>query len=67
MRQRKRLKLICSLCEGSGWLCDEHPDLPWSHDDDCEGGGIACRCNELARLPLREVFVDFDALDAGVR
>ncbi|HEX6018033.1 MAG TPA: hypothetical protein VFZ28_08020 [Burkholderiaceae bacterium] len=67
MKQRKQLRLICSLCAGSGWLCDEHPDLPWSHSDECEGGGIACRCNELARLPLREVFVDFDALDAGPR
>lgn len=68
MKQRKRqLRLICSLCAGSGWLCDEHPDLPWSHADDCDGGGIACRCNELAKLPQREVFVDFDALEAGVR
>lgn len=67
MKQRKQLKLICALCEGSGWLCDEHPTLRWSHDDDCDGGGIACRCNELATAPHREVFVDFDALDASAR
>ncbi|HSB98708.1 MAG TPA: hypothetical protein VLE45_02255 [Burkholderiaceae bacterium] len=67
MKQRKQLKLICALCAGSGWLCDEHPSLPWSHDDGCEGGGIACRCNEPATAPHREVFVDFDALDVSAR
>ena len=66
MRQ-KQLKLICPLCEGSGWLCEEHPRQPWSHHDDCDGGGIACRCNELAAVPRDEVFVEDDVSDAGVR
>jgi len=66
MKRQKQLKLICSSCAGTGWLCEEHPDLPWSHGEDCEGGGVACRCNELVEEPRREVFVDFDALDAGV-
>jgi hypothetical protein len=64
--KQKQLKLICSPCAGSGWLCDEHPMLPWSHDD-CEGGGIACRCNELAATPHNEVFVEDEALEAGLR
>ena len=67
MKQRKQLKLICPRCEGSGWLCEEHPTLPWSHDDECEGGGFACRCNDLAATPHREVFVEDEALEAGVR
>ena len=66
MKQRQ-LKLICALCAGSGWLCDEHPSLPWSHDDRCDGGGIACRCNELAATPHRAVFVESDAFDSGSR
>jgi hypothetical protein len=66
MKQRQ-LKLICALCAGSGWLCDEHPSLPWSHDDRCDGGGIACRCNELAATPHRVVFVESDAFDSGSR
>jgi len=65
MKQQKQLKLICSLCQGSGWLCEEHPGLPWNHDDECDGGGVACRCNEMAAAPHNEVFVDDDALDAA--
>ena len=24
-----------------GWICEEHPDLPWPHDD-CAGPGMQC-------------------------
>ncbi len=24
-----------------GWICEEHPDRPWPHDD-CAGPGIRC-------------------------
>jgi hypothetical protein len=24
-----------------GWICEEHPDLPWPHDD-CAGQGMQC-------------------------
>ena len=64
--KQKQLKLICPLCDGSGWLCDEHPTLPWSHDEDCEGGGVACRCNELAAAPHSDVFVEDEAPSAGL-
>jgi len=67
MNQYPQPKLMCLLCAGSGWLCEEHLTLPWSHDDECDGGGIACRCNELAVAPHDEVFVEDDALDADVR
>jgi hypothetical protein len=59
----KQLKLICAKCRGSGWLCDEHPLLPWEHDH-CDGAGIACACNALAVAPPHaDVFVDLDELN----
>jgi len=60
----KQLKLICPDCLGSGWLCDEHPTLPWDHGD-CDGAGIVCRCNAAAVAPHRVVFVDYDVRDDG--
>jgi hypothetical protein len=62
----KQLKLICPTCRGSGWLCDEHPTLPWDHDD-CDGAGFACNCNAFAVVPHKEVFVEYDSLDEGAR
>lgn len=53
------LKVMCSTCRGSGWLCDEHPTLPWEHED-CDGVGVACRCNALAAVPHTDVFVEYD-------
>jgi hypothetical protein len=64
---KKELKLICAACRGSGWLCDEHPTMPWDHDHDCDGVGIVCGCNVHAVAPHEEVFVVYDALDEGVR
>jgi hypothetical protein len=64
---QKQLKLICPLCCGSGWLCDEHPMLPWDHDDECDGAGIVCRCNAFAVAPHNEVFVEYDMLDESAR
>ena len=64
--QKKQLKSICPDCRGSGWLCDQHPALPWDHDD-CDGAGIVCRCNEFAVAHHNVVFVEYDALDEGAR
>jgi hypothetical protein len=58
----RRLEPVCILCRGSGWLCDEHPMLPWDHDD-CDGVGIVCECNAHAVLPHADVFVEFDRHD----
>lgn len=58
----RKLEPICQLCQGSGWLCDEHPTLPWDHDG-CEGAGIVCSCNAHVLLPQTDVFVDFDRQD----
>lgn len=49
------------LCEGTGWVCEEHPHLPFEHDDctsksgRCAGPGIPCRCNPRAEYQWQAV------------
>ena len=41
----------CSVCDGTGWVCENHPDRPWRGPspgaDGCEcGAGMPCEhCN----------------------
>ena len=38
----------CAICEGTGWVCENHPATPWEGPDacDCGGAGMPCRiCN----------------------
>ncbi|MFO1220006.1 MAG: hypothetical protein U1E89_16690 [Burkholderiaceae bacterium] len=60
----RKLAPVCRLCRGSGWLCEVHPAQPWDHDDDCDGAGVACSCNEHALMPHADVFVDHDRPDS---
>ena len=50
MRWKEEL-MYCNLCrEGEGWICEQHPDKHWPHDnDDCGGPGMPCSngCNAL--------------------
>ena len=34
------MRLTCGKCD-NGWICEEHPDLSWPHDD-CGGPGVPC-------------------------
>jgi hypothetical protein len=38
------------VCGGEGWLCEQHPERAWPHDD-CAGPGMPCTCNPGAALP----------------
>jgi hypothetical protein len=57
--ERDKLELTCSLCDGSGWVCEEHPDQLWQgpHACTCGAAGAPCpHCNstdadEPPRLP----------------
>ena len=60
-------KLICPQCRGSGWLCDEHPGLPWDHDPQCDGAGVVGGCNATALMPHEVVYVESDVLDEAAR
>ena len=36
---------ICPVCLGERWLCQDHPDNTWPHDD-CAAPGRPCpSCN----------------------
>ena len=37
---------VCPRCQNLLWICEQHPDRPWPHDD-CHGPGDPCpRCND---------------------
>lgn len=45
----------CFLCDGTGWVCENHPEQPWggmtSTREACEcGAGAPCRCNPLSKV-----------------
>lgn len=40
-------KPTCPICLGLGWVCENHPHLPWTaeaHGCQC-GAGMPCECN----------------------
>jgi hypothetical protein len=43
--------MACKICDGTGWVCENHPRRPWSvfsrRADACACGlsGIPCFCN----------------------
>lgn len=47
----------CTICGGSNWVCEEHPDKPWDGDRRCCGApGVPCQCNPSDRNnPPREL------------
>jgi hypothetical protein len=34
--------------EAGGWVCEEHPDKPWPHDD-CPGPGMIVDAGDAGR------------------
>ncbi|MCZ6468042.1 MAG: hypothetical protein O6499_00145 [Candidatus Dadabacteria bacterium] len=39
---------ICANCDGTGWVCEDHPEVPWNDGKNCCGGaGSPCSCNPL--------------------
>ena len=36
--EREKLEHSCPLCDGTGWVCEEHQDRPWD-------GARACGCD----------------------
>jgi hypothetical protein len=45
----------CGRCrEGEGWICEQHPNKPFPHND-CNGPGMPCvnGCNALAPDPKK--------------
>ena len=39
----------CANCTGEGWVCEDHPEVPWLDGDGCcMGAGMPCSCNPLS-------------------
>lgn len=38
---------LCANCNGEGWVCEDHPEVPWG-EECCGGAGMPCSCNELS-------------------
>jgi len=37
----------CANCDGEGWVCEDHPEVPWANGKGCCGGaGMPCVCNQ---------------------
>ena len=58
---------ICPTCQDVEWVCENHPDRPWSKDkpNGCEcGAGAPCpNCNSLSESPqVGNVITDFDVV-----
>ena len=47
----------CAFCEGSGWICADHPALPFQHDN-CGAEGAPCVCNPTGAVQWREVYAE---------
>lgn len=36
----------CPKCRGIGWVCENHPEMPWDDAIGCTcGAGTPCPCN----------------------
>lgn len=35
---------ICTICDGQGWVCENHPDKPWGDGLSCPCGGAGAPC-----------------------
>ncbi len=58
----------CRTCNGEGWICEEHPNLPWPHDD-CSGPGMPCQepgCPDSMRTDPSNALFYFDRVDVSV-
>lgn len=54
---------ICPLCNGTGWVCEFHLDIPWNEGEGCGcgGAGANCICNPNGDVP--EGFLTIASVD----
>ena len=50
----------CVSCAECGWVCQDHPDSPWEHDN-CGAPGVPCACNPRGKVNWQEVYPDSDS------
>ena len=43
--------MTCPNCNGTLWVCENHPDQVAHECPYCEGAGMPCECNPEAQFP----------------
>jgi hypothetical protein len=38
------LVIVCWQCDGSGWVCESHPERPWEGERACGCGAAGMPC-----------------------
>jgi hypothetical protein len=62
---------VCTICDSTGWVCEDHPYLPWSgaseRRDACNCGGGVRRVRDAIRAGIVNIHRDYrkEALSAG--
>lgn len=48
-KKKKTKRWTCRLCKNQRWVCENHPDVPWSDGDGCYcgGAGMICKCSDI--------------------
>ena len=52
----------CEVCKGTGWVCENHMNVPWgngSGECDC-GAGCNCLCNQSGEVEWQAVYATTD-------
>lgn len=39
----------CPICQGIGWICENHVQIPYGKEECCGGAAAPCGCNELSK------------------
>jgi hypothetical protein len=47
----------CDFCDGFGWVCADHPALPFEHDN-CGAEGAPCVCNPRGAVLWKEIYAE---------
>lgn len=44
----------CTNCDGTKWVCENHPEVPWRDGEGCCGGaGMPCVCSPMHRSKMK--------------
>lgn len=49
---------VCADCDGQGWVCEDHPEVPFNSGEGCCGGaGMKCKCQRTPVMPTKKQFI----------
>ena len=48
----------CDNCNSTGWVCEDHPNMPWNGVKACGCGGAGMPCQKCNRSDDPEIWPD---------